>query len=232
LHTPTLLPRKKAPLTDTTMQSFKTFFSSSSDRTNKGDSRKRWFSLGARFSTNNQQKSSNRDSSSYSGLTSRSNSVMTDSSKSEKKVFSPGTITRRKSYLSNSSLTMALRRDSHLRREFENFAGKLYAAEGVLFLEDLIQWQSEGSLSREGAKVLLETYIVEGAPHQVNISYDARTTVEKNFHSSAEAECREDMFERASREVRNMMIEGGAWGMFVWRGGCDKLEMVEDIEII
>lgn len=142
--------------------------------------------------------------------------------------LTPKTFLKRKSFVTNSSLYSTLRRDSCVRRRFESFAARQFASEGVTFLESVINWQP-GDF--EEAKRIYETYIPVGAPLQVNISWRAREAVEKYFeHYDQEEEKENDnmppnVFEPAVYEITNMMVEGGVWGTFVWKGGCDNAEI-------
>jgi hypothetical protein len=39
-----------------------------------------------------------------------------------------------------------------------------------------------------------------------------------------------DLFDEAANELASMMVEGGLWGSFVWKGGCDRADEDEGKE--
>jgi hypothetical protein len=144
----------------------------------------------------------------------------------------PKTLGRRRTYLSTEGLSRFLSRDSFIRRDFEAFAAEQYALENVSFMESLLEWQKVHNYGFAEALRLCETYIFDGSCLQINISYDSRTGIE-----SIIAECEDegtpvphDLFDKAASEISTMM-QGGLWGTFVSRGGCDRAEsLAETIE--
>ena len=126
-----------------------------------------------------------------------------------------------------------LSRDSLIRRDFEAFAAEQYALENVSFMESLLDWQTKHTCDYEEALKLCELYIFDGSMMQINISCDARTSIERIM-----ADAEEDgmvfvpanLFDKAANEITTMM-QGGLWGTFISRGGCDRAEsLAEAIE--
>jgi len=138
---------------------------------------------------------------------------------------------KRKSFISNDKLVSTLQRDSGLRRRFESFAEHQYASEGVSFMKDVLEWKSDTPGNVQEALAICEMYISEDAPLQVNISYATRTTLENQLEqASNQASVSLDLFNEAASEVSHMMVEGGVWGSFVWKGGCDNAEIDDTAE--
>ena len=122
-----------------------------------------------------------------------------------------------------------LSRDSFIRRDFEAFAAEQYALENVSFMESLLEWQKVHNYSYDEALHICETFIFEGSCMQINISYDSRIGIETII-----SECEEsgmpvplNLFDKAASEISTMM-QGGLWGTFVSRGGCDRAESLAD----
>lgn len=133
--------------------------------------------------------------------------------------ISPRTFTKRKSCVNKALLVKVLKRDSLLRRRFESFAEKQYAIENVAFIKCVLEWKSMG-FTADYAHYILDTFIVESAPNQVNISYSVRTTIEGQFRN-LDGYLPANIFDPAVREISAMMVDGGIWGTFVWGGGVD-----------
>jgi len=92
----------------------------------------------------------------------------------------------------------------------------------VSFLKNVLEWEALSLGDREQAERMYELYIKEGAPMQINISWHARTDIERRLAELGPDQLvPEDIFEAASTEVARMMVVGGIWGSFVWLGGCD-----------
>jgi hypothetical protein len=140
----------------------------------------------------------------------------------------PRTINKRKRYLSTEGLSRMLSRDSYLRRSFEDYAAAQYALENVSFMERLLEWQTKYNFSYEEAVRMCQTFINDGAPLQINISYDSRTGIE-NMMADGEYTGRVPMalFDKAAAEITSMM-QGGLWGSFVSRGGVDRAESIAE----
>ena len=146
---------------------------------------------------------------------------------------SPATFTRRRSFISNDRLVKTLKRDSNIRRRFESFAAKQYAAENVDFVESVLEWKADSPGDLAKAKVLVDGFIREESAYQVNISYHTRVEIERILDGGSLNGGKRvplDLFDNAMHEVSSMMVEGGIWGSFVWKGGLD-LEKDESDEV-
>jgi hypothetical protein len=129
---------------------------------------------------------------------------------------------KRRSFITSDKLVKTLKRDSGIRRRFESFAATQFASEGVTFLKSVIEWKAETPGDAEEALRLCETYVFEGSPLQINISWTARTNIESKMkRAMIDRTVSLELFDEASSEVASMMVEGGIWGSFVWKGGCD-----------
>jgi hypothetical protein len=122
-----------------------------------------------------------------------------------------------------------LKRDSRLRRKFESYARHEYAQENVEFLEDVLEWRTHHQKDRSRAEWILNKYIPEGAPSQINISCKSRVGILDTFRSQGD-EISSDIFDSAVREITSLMVDGGVWNSFVWRGGCDRAESLENVD--
>jgi hypothetical protein len=136
---------------------------------------------------------------------------------------SPQLFLRRRAFITSDKLVKTLKRDSGIRRRFESFAANQFASEGVTFLKHVMEWKAESPGDAQGAARLCETYVSEGSPLQINISWSARTNIEKHLALGLNSggTLPIDLFDEASSEIASMMVEGGVWGSFVWKGGCD-----------
>jgi hypothetical protein len=137
--------------------------------------------------------------------------------------ISPQMFLKRRSFITSDKLVKTLKRDSGIRRRFESFAANQFASEGVTFLKGVMEWKAETPGEAEEAMRLCETYVFEGSPLQINISWSARTNIERKLQQGMKADgmVQLELFDEASNEVASMMVEGGIWGSFVWKGGCD-----------
>ena len=144
---------------------------------------------------------------------------------------SPKTFKKRRSFITSDRLVKTLKRDSGIRRRFESFAANQFASEGVSFIKNVLEWKAESPGDFQEAVRLCEMYVHEGSPLQINISWLARTNIEKRLADHRLLLLNGDtiavpitLFDEATNEVANMMVEGGVWGNFVWTGGCDHAE--------
>jgi hypothetical protein len=145
--------------------------------------------------------------------------------------MSPTTFVKRMSFITNTRLVDTLKRDSGIRRRFESFAANQYASESVGFLKSVLEWKAESPGDLEYARGICETYIFEGSPLQVNISWKARTNIEEALQRAQRQGMNyisENSFDDAANELASNMVEGGLWGSFVWKGGCDLAEDEDD----
>lgn len=136
--------------------------------------------------------------------------------------MSPATFTRRRSYINNDKLVRTLKRDSGVRRRFESFARHQYAQENVDFIEDLLIWKNEYPGDYARAVEMVDRYIQEEALLQINISYHARTRLISKINTlDPNVVVPFDIFDEVFKEISALMLDGGIWGSFVWKGGCD-----------
>jgi len=123
-----------------------------------------------------------------------------------------------------------LSRDSLIRRDFESFAAEQYAQENVSFMEALFDWKTKHHASYDEALRICELYIFDGSMMQINISYDSRTSIEREMSEAEEAGDRFvslSLFDKAASEI-TVMMQGGVWGTFVSRGGVDRAESLAE----
>jgi hypothetical protein len=87
-----------------------------------------------------------------------------------------------------------------LNEEFKKFATKEWSVENVYFMEDLNhlkQSNSQKEIKRK-SRDLIETYILEDSPLEINISRNVRKEI---IHSIQNSEFQTDLFQKVENEV-------------------------------